>query len=113
MPLVAQVTVPDMGWMEGDMAEGSPGVMAVVERTIRGSPLALMSWGSRSPTRGESLLQWMDPQDPTPILFSLDDATKRTKRESLDGGISAMMDVLNQARGILHDIIIPTGRVSA
>jgi len=55
----------------------------------------------------------MDPQDPTSILFSLDDATESIERESLDGGISAMMDVLNLARRVLRDIIIPTGRVSA
>ena len=55
----------------------------------------------------------MDPQDPTSILFSLDDATESTERESINGGISAMKDVLNQVRGIMRDIIIPTGRVSA
>ena len=77
------------------MAKGSPGIVVVLERTSRGSPLALTSGGSRSPMRGESLLQWMDPQDPTSILFSLDDATESTEQESLDGGISAMMDVLN------------------
>ena len=54
----------------------------------------------------------MDPQDPTPILFSLDDATESTEWESLNEGISAMMDILNQARGVLHDIMIPTGWVS-
>ena len=94
------------------MAGGSLGVVAVVERTSGGSPLALMSRGSRSPTRGESLLQWMDPQDPMSILFSLDDATECIERESLDGGISAMMEVLNQARGVLRDVVVPTGRVS-
>ena len=47
------------------------------------------------------------------ILFSLDDATESTEQESINEGISAMMDVLNQARGILHDIIIPTSWVSA
>jgi len=43
--------------MEEDKAEGFPGIMVVVERTSGGSPLALMSRGSRSPMRGESLLQ--------------------------------------------------------
>ena len=95
MPPVAQVMVPEGGWIEGDTTKGSLGVMVVVERTSGGSPLALMSRGSRSPTRGESLLQWMDPQDPTSILLSLDDATKSIERESLNEGISAMMDVLN------------------
>ena len=77
------------------MAGGSLGVVAVVERTNRGSPLALMSGRSRSPVRGEPLLQWMDPQNPTSIIFSLDDATKSIEQESLDEGILAMMDVLN------------------
>ena len=87
--------------------------MVVVERTSRGSPLALMSRDSRSPTRGESLLQWMDPQDPTSILFSLDDATESIERESLDIGFSTMMDALSQARGVLRDVIVPTSQVSA
>ena len=55
----------------------------------------------------------MDLRDPTLTLFSLDDATESIERGSLDEGISAMMDVLNQARGVLRDIIIPNGRVSA
>jgi len=51
----------------------------------------------------------MDPQDPTSILFSLDDATGSIERESLNEGISAMLEVLNQARGVLCDVIIPIG----
>ena len=47
------------------------------------------------------------------ILFSLDDATESIEWESLDKGISTMMDVLNQARDILRDVIIPSGWVSA
>ena len=89
------MTVPDVGRIEGDTAEESPGIMAVVERTSGGSPMALTARGSCSPTWGESLLQWMDPQDPTSILFSLDDATESIEQESLNGGISAMVDVLN------------------
>ena len=68
--------------------------------------------GGHLPTWDEPLLQWMDPQDPTSILFSLNDATESIERESLNEGISAMMKVLNQARGVLRDVIIPTGRVS-
>ena len=113
MPLVAQVAVPKAGRTEGDTVGASLGVVAVVERASRGSPSALMSGGSCSPRRGELPLQWMDPRDPTLTLFSLDNATESIERESLDEGISAMMDVLSQARGVLHDIIVPTGRVSA
>ena len=54
----------------------------------------------------------MDPQDPTSILFSLDDATESIEGESLNEGILAMLEVLNQARGVLRDVIVPTGRVS-
>jgi len=55
----------------------------------------------------------MAPQDPTSTLFLLDDASESMERESLDIGFSAMMDALSQARGVLRDIIIPTGRVCA
>ena len=48
--------VPDVGQIEGDKAEGSSGIMAVVERTSEGSPLALTLRGSCSPMQGESLL---------------------------------------------------------
>ena len=95
------------------MAEGSLGIMAVVEMTSGRSPSALMLRGNRSPMRGELPLQWMDPRDQTLTLFSLDDATKSIERGSLDEGISVMMYVLNQARGFLCDIIVPNGRVSA
>ena len=53
----------------------------------------------------------MDPQDPTSILFSLDDATESIERESLNEGISAMLEALNQARGALRDVVVPTGQV--
>ena len=53
-PPVAQVTAPDMGRTEGDMAEGSPDVAAVVERTGGESSLAL--------TLGVAVrLCWMNP----------------------------------------------------
>lgn len=98
--------------MEEDTAEGSSGIMVVVERTSRRLPSALMLGGSHSPMRSELPLLWMDPRDPTLTLFSLDDAIESVKRGSLDEGISAMMDVLDQARVILHDVIVPNGRVS-
>ena len=111
MPPAAQVMPPDVGLTEGDMAKGSSGVVAVVERTSRGSPLALASGGSHSPVRGEPKLQWVDPQDPTSTLFSLDDATKSMEQESLNEGISTVLEALNQARGALRDVVVPTGRV--
>jgi len=57
--------------------------------------LALMLGGSHSPARGEPLLQWMDSQDLSSILFSLDDATESIERESLNEGFSAMLEALN------------------
>ena len=81
-PPVAQVTAPDMGQMEGYMAEGSLEVAAVVERTGGESSLALTLRGSRSPTWDEPLLRWTNPQDPTSTLFALDDATESMERES-------------------------------
>ena len=96
-----------------DMAGGTTGIVAVVERTSGGLPSGLVPGGSRSPARGEPPLHWMDPQDPTSTLFSLDDATKSIEWVSLDKGISAMMGVLDQARVILRDVIVPNGRVSA
>ena len=53
----------------------------------------------------------MDPQDPTSILFSLNNATESIERESLNEGILVMLEALNKARGALRDIIIPTGQV--
>ena len=94
---MTQAMALEAGQMEEDTAEGSPGVVVVVERTSRGLPLALMLRGSCSPAWVESLLQWMDPQDPTSTLFSLDDATESIEWGSLDEGISAMMGILDQA----------------
>ena len=80
----------DMGRMEEDATEGSLDIGAVAEWTGGGSSLALTSGGIHSPTRGEPLLRWMNPQDPTLKLFALDDATESMERESLDEGIAAM-----------------------
>jgi len=55
-PLAAQMMALDMGRTEEDTADGSLGIVAVVEGTSRGSPLALTSGGSHSPMRGEPLL---------------------------------------------------------
>ena len=102
---------PDVGRTEGDTAEGSPNIMVVAERTGRESSLALTSGGSHSPTRDEPLLRWANPQDPTSTLFTLDDAAESMERESLDEGITAMLEALNHAGGALREVIVPTGRV--
>ena len=102
-----------MGRTEGDTPRGSSGAVAVVERTSRGLPSALLSGGSRSPARGEPPLQWMAAQDPTSALFSLDDAAESMERENLDIGFSAMMDALSQASGAQREILVLTRQVPA
>ena len=111
-PPATQATAVEAGRIKGDMAGGTLGSMVVVERTSGRSPLALMSGGSRSPAQGESPLQWMAPQDPTSTLFSLDDAAESIEWGSHDEGISVMMGILDLARVVLCDVIIPNGRVS-
>ena len=110
-PPVAQVTAPDVGRTEGDVAEGSSDVMAVAERTGGELSLALMSGGSHSATWDKPLPQWTNPRDPTSTLFTLDDATQSMEQESLDDGIAAMLKALDYARCTLCEVIIPTGRV--
>ena len=107
----AQVTVPNVGWMEGDAAERSSDIMAVAERTDGESSMALVSGGSHSPTWGEPLLRWRNPWDPTSTLFTLDDVAESMERESLDEGIAAALTALDHARGTLHEVVVPTGRV--
>ena len=58
--------------------------------------------------RGEPPLQWMAAQDPTSALFMLDDHAKSMERESLDVGLSTMMNALDQVRGTLREIVVPT-----
>ena len=75
------------------------------------SSLALTSVGSGSPTRGESLLRWTNPQDSASMLFTLDDAAESMERESLNVGIISVLEALNHATGALRDVIVPSGRV--
>ena len=109
----AAVVASEVGQTGEDTAGGSPGVLAVVGRTRRRSPPALLLGGSRSPVRGEPPLQWMDARDPSSALFSLDDVAESMEQENLDLGFSAVMNALNQASGALCEIIIPSSRVSA
>jgi len=55
------------------------------------------------------LLRSGSPQDPSSVFFTLDDGTEGMERESLDNGITAVLDALNHAQGALRDIIVPTG----
>ena len=88
--------------------------MAVVSHRVRReAPPASLSGGSRSPVRGEPPLQWMAAQDPTSALFSLDDHSKSMEREGLDIGLSTMLDALDQVRGALREIVVPTTQVLA
>ena len=55
----------------------------------------------------------MATQDSTSVVFSIDNASESMERENLDIGLSAMMDVLNQAGGALREIFIPSSQVPA
>ena len=55
----------------------------------------------------------MAAQDPTLVLFSLDDASESMEQENLDIGFLAVMDAFSQASGALREILVPTGGVSA
>ena len=110
-PPTVQVTAPDMGRTEGDVAEGSPDVAAVAERTGGESSLAPTLGGSHSPAQDEPLVRWVNPQDFSSTLFTLDDVAKGMERESLNKGIAAVLEALNHAWGALCDVVVPTGRV--
>ena len=100
LPAALEAT-PVIGRTEGDMAEGPPNTMAVAEDTSRELSLVLPLEGHHSPTRDEPLLRWVSPRDLSSELFTLDDATEGMERESLNEGITAALEALNQARGIL------------
>ena len=99
--------------MEEGPVGGSSSVAVVPHRVRREPPLAPLSGGSRSPVRGEPPLQWMATQDPTSSLFSLNDHTESMEQEGLDIGISTMLEALDQARGALREIVVPTTQVFA
>ena len=97
----APETTPIVGRTEGVMAEGPPGTAAIVEETGKELSLVLTSEGHHPPVRDEPLLRWVSPRDLSSELFTLDDATEGMERESLNEGITAALEALNQARGIL------------
>jgi len=105
--------VDEAGRIEVDTAGGSSGVVVVAHRTRREPPPAPLSGGVRSPARGEPPLQWMSPRDPSSVALSLDDHAESMERESLDLGISSMMESLNQAGEVLRGVFVPTTQVSA
>ena len=95
MPPAAPAVADEAGRMEADMAGGSSGVVVVPRRIRREPPPAPLSGGSRSPVRWEPSLLWMAAQDPTSALFSLDDHAESMERESLNVGLSTMMNALD------------------
>ena len=95
VPPAAPVVVDEAGRTEVDTAGGSSGIVVVAHRTRREPPPAPLSGGVRSPARGEPPLQWMSPRDPSSVALSLDDHAESMERESLDFGISSMMEALN------------------
>ncbi|XP_066330686.1 kelch repeat-containing protein At3g27220-like isoform X2 [Miscanthus floridulus] len=110
-PPGAQVDPPvalEAAQMEEGPVGGSSSAAVVPHRVRREPPPAPLSGGSRSPAWGEPPLQWMAAQDPTSALFSLDDHSESMEREGLDIGISTMLEALDQARGALREIVVPT-----
>ena len=53
----------------------------------------------------------MDPQDPVSTLFTLDDAVESMEQESLDIGITSVLEALDHAMGALRDVVVPSSRV--
>ena len=45
------------------------------------------------------------------MLFTLDAATKSMERESLDVGITSMLEALDHTTGALRDVVVPSDRV--
>ena len=112
VPPAAPVVVDEAGRIEADTTGGSSGVVVVAHRTRREPPPAPLSGGVRSPARGEPPLQWMSPWDPSSVALSLDDHAESMEWESLDLGISSMMEALNQAEEVLREVFVPMTRVS-
>lgn len=67
--------------------------------------------GSDLQVWGDPLLRWEDRRDPTSTLFTLDDGTEEIERENIDMGVMSELVALNNAMGMLRDVITPTGQV--
>jgi len=111
VPPVTQAAADEAGQTEAGTTGGSSDVVVVARRRRELPPTALLG-GVRSPARGEPPLQWMSPRDPSSVALSLDDHAESMERESLDLGISSMMEALNQAGEVLREVFVPTTRVS-
>ena len=107
----APETTPAMGRTEGVMAQGPSDTAVVAEETDRELSLVLPLEGHHPPAWDEPLLRWVSPWDPSSELFTLDDAGEGMEWENLNKGFTAVLEALNQARGALRDVIIPTGHV--
>ena len=83
----------------------------IVEETSKELSLALPSEGHHPPTWDEPLFWWVSLWDPSLELFTLDDAAEGMEREKLREGFMATLEALNQASGILQEVIIPIGHV--
>ena len=55
----------------------------------------------------------MAAQDLALVLFLLDDAAESLERENLDIVFLAVMGALRETNSALHEILIPSSRVSA
>ena len=47
------------------------------------------------------------------MLFTLDDAVESMEQESLDVGITSVLEALDHARGALRDVVVPSSWVLA
>jgi hypothetical protein len=59
---------------------------------------------------GDPVLWWADRWDLTSILFTLDDATEM-EQESIDVGVASALEALNNAVGVLRDVVTPASWV--
>lgn len=51
----------------------------------------------------------MDRRDPTSTLFTLNDTAEDMEGESIDIGVSSTLKALDNAMGVLRDIVTPAG----
>jgi hypothetical protein len=76
-----------------------------------GPSQTLFRVGGDLQVRGGPLLWWADRQDPTSTLFTLDDAAEEMEWESIDVGVTSVLEALDNMMGVLCDIVTLAGRV--